>query len=96
MILAIICRRSKFLNEKINRVNFVLKFICEENRYFFIDNRNIETRDLWKNGMCILLLKSREVNSEMYTFNNKQFLLITPSQYFLEAHTHTITESAYP
>ena len=41
-ILAMICRRAKFLNEKVKRVNFLLKRLCEENGYFFIDNSNIE------------------------------------------------------
>ena len=44
-ISAMICR-CKFLNEKVKRVNFLLKLICEENGYFFIDNSNIEMRHL--------------------------------------------------
>ena len=30
-ISAMICRRGKFLNGKVKRVNFLLKHICEEN-----------------------------------------------------------------
>ena len=45
-ISAMICRRGKFLDEKVKRVNFLLKLICEENGYFFIGNSNIEIRDL--------------------------------------------------
>ena len=40
-ISAMICRRGKFLNGKVKRVNFLLKQICEENGYFFIDNSKI-------------------------------------------------------
>ena len=50
-ISAMICRRGKFLNEKVKRVNFLLKFICEENGYYFIVNSNIEIRDLSKYGI---------------------------------------------
>ena len=39
-----ICKRGKFLNGKVKRIDFLLKLICEENGYLFIDN-NIEIRD---------------------------------------------------
>ena len=45
-ILAMICARAKFLNGKVKRVNFLLKHLCEENGYFFIDNSNIEIRHM--------------------------------------------------
>ena len=44
-ISAMICR-CKFFNEKVKRINFLSKRICEENGYFFIDNSIIEMRDL--------------------------------------------------
>ena len=47
-ILAKFSRRSRFLNEKVNHVNFLLNLICEENGHFFIDNGNIETIDFGK------------------------------------------------
>ena len=50
-ISAIICRQGKFLDGKVKHLNFLLKFICEENGYFFIDNSNIEIRDLRKDGI---------------------------------------------
>ena len=53
-ISAMICRRGKFLNGKVKRVSFLLRHICEENGYFFIDNSNIEIRDLWKDGIHLL------------------------------------------
>ena len=53
-ISVVICRRGKFLNGKVKRVNLLLKQICEENGYFFIDNSNIEIRDLWKDGIHLL------------------------------------------
>ena len=53
-ISAMICRRGKFLNEKVKRINFLLELICEENWYFFIEDTNIETRDLWKDGIHLL------------------------------------------
>ena len=45
-ISVMICRRGKFLNEKVKRINVLLELICEENGYFFIEDTNIETRDL--------------------------------------------------
>ena len=39
-ISAMICRRGKFLNGKVKQVIFLLKQICEENGYFFIDKNN--------------------------------------------------------
>ena len=49
-----ICRRGKFLNEKLKLVNFLLKQISVEKGYFFIDNSNIEISDLWKDGIQLL------------------------------------------
>ena len=45
IISAMICR-SKFSNEKVKRIIILLKLICEENEYFFIDNSNIEMKGL--------------------------------------------------
>ena len=73
-ISAMICR-CKFLNEKVKRINFLLKLICEENGYFFIDNSNIEIRHL--------------AQSFIYFLNNSYWL--SPYNNFLEAHTHTHT-----
>ena len=53
-ISAMICRRGKFLDGKVKCVNFLMKLICEENGYFFIDNSNIEIRDLWKDGTHLI------------------------------------------
>ena len=53
-ILAMICRRGKFSNMKVKRVNFLLKQICEENGYFFIDSSNIEIRNLWKDSIHLI------------------------------------------
>ena len=47
-----ICKRGDFLNGKIKRKNFLLKQICEENGYFFIDNINIS--DLSRGDMHLL------------------------------------------
>ena len=33
-ISVMICKRGKFLNEKVRRTNFLLKLICEEHGYF--------------------------------------------------------------
>ena len=51
---AMICRTNTFLNGTVKRLNFSLKQICEENWYFFIDNSNIEIRDLYKDGIHLL------------------------------------------
>ena len=53
-ISAVICRRGTFLNAKVKHVNLLLKQICEENGYFFIDNSSVEIRDLWKDGIQLL------------------------------------------
>ena len=64
-----ICRRGKFFNRKVKCVNFLLKHICKENGYFFIDISNIEIRDLWKDG--IHLLESCKTKlAENFTENN--------------------------
>ena len=70
-ISAMICRRGKFLNGKTKRLHFLLKQICEEYGYFFIDNSNIEIRDLWKD--CIHLLesgKAKLAENPIYFLNN--------------------------
>ena len=70
-ISAMICRRSKLLNGKVKRVNFLLKQICEKNWYFFIDNSNIEIRDLWKDGIRLLELgKPKFAENFLYFLNN--------------------------
>ena len=86
-ISAMICRRSKLLNGKVKRVNFLLKQICEKNWYFFIDNSNIEIRDLWKDGIRLLELgKPKFAENFLYFLNNSYWL--SPQDYFLEAHIH--------
>ena len=52
-----ICRRGKLLNNKVKRINFLLKLICEENGHFFVDNSNIDIRDLWEDGIHLFTLK---------------------------------------
>ena len=71
LISAMICNRGNFLNGKVKRVNVLLKQICEEYGYFFIDNSNIEIRDLWKD--CIHLLesgKAKLAENLIYFLNN--------------------------
>ena len=53
------------------RVNFLLKQICEEDGYFFIDNSNIEITDLWKDG--IHLLESKLAENFIYIFLNNSY-----------------------
>ena len=68
---AMICRGGKFLGGKVKRVNFLLKLICEENAYFFIDNSNIEIRDLWKYGIHLLESgKTKLAKNFIYFLNN--------------------------
>ena len=52
-----ICRRGKLLNNKVKRINFLLRLICEENGYFFIDNSNVDIRGLWNDGIHLFALK---------------------------------------
>ena len=51
---SLICRKSNYLNEKVTRTNFLLNLICEENRFVFIDNRNININNLWKDGLHLI------------------------------------------
>ena len=82
-----ICR-GKFLNGKVKLVIFLLKQICEENGYFFIDNSNTEIRDLWKDGIHLLESgKTKLDDNFMYFLSNSHWL--SPHDYFLEAHTHS-------
>ena len=70
-ISTMICKKGKFLNGKVKRVNFLLKHICEENGYFFIDNSNIEIRDLWKDGIHLLESgKTKLAENFTYFLNN--------------------------
>ena len=86
-ISAMICRRGKSLNRKVKRVNFFLKQICGKNGYFFIDNSNIEIRDLWKDGIHLLESgKTKLAEHFIYFLNNSHWL--SPHDYFLDAHTH--------
>ena len=66
-----ICRRGEFLNEKVKHGKFLMKDICEENGYFFIDNSNIEIRDLWKDGIHLLESgKTKLAENFTYFLNN--------------------------
>ena len=70
-ISAMICRRGKFLDGTVKRVFFLLKLICEENGYFFIDNSTIEIRDLWKDGVYLLESgKTKLAENFIYFLNN--------------------------
>ena len=65
-----------------------------ENGYFFIDNSNIEIRDLWKDG--IHLLESGKTKfAENFIYFLKNSYWFPPHNYFLEAHTHGIIEHTY-
>ena len=67
-IFAMICRRNKFLDVKVKRINLLLKLICEENGYFFIDNSNIEIRDLMESWYTSIGIKKDQVSSKFYIF----------------------------
>ena len=70
-ISATICRRGKFINGKVKRVNFLLKQICEGKRYFFVDNSNTQIRDLWKDGIHLLESgKTKLAENFVYFLNN--------------------------
>ena len=70
-ISVMICRRGKFLDGKVKRVNFLLKQICEENGYFLIDNSNIEIRDLRKDVIHQLESgKTKLAENFIYFLNN--------------------------
>ena len=56
------------------RVNFLLKQICEEDGYFFIDNSNIEITDLWKDGIHLLESgKTKLTENFIYIFLNNSY-----------------------
>ena len=56
------------------RVNFLLKQICEEDGYFFIDNSNIEITDLRKDGIHLLESgKTKLAENFIYIFLNNSY-----------------------
>ena len=77
-ISVMICRRGKFLNGKVKR----MKQICEENGYFFIDNSNIEIKDLWKDGIYLL-----ESGKTKLAENFIYFFYISSRLFFRSPHT---------
>ena len=77
------------------RASFLLKQICEENGYFFIDSSNIEIRDLWKDAIHLLESgKTKLAENFIYFLNNS--LWLSPHDYFLEAHTRGNIEHTQP
>ena len=68
-ISVMICRRGKFLNGKVKR----MKQICEENGYFFIDNSNIEIRELLKDGICLLESGKTKLAENFIYFLNSSY-----------------------
>ena len=53
-ISSIICRKSRNLNDKVCMANEILKRLCEEHKFIFIDNGRINEKHLWKDGMHLL------------------------------------------
>ena len=70
---AMICRTGKFLNGEVKRVNFLLKKICEEKGYFFINNSNIEIGDLWKDGIHLLESGNTKLAENFIYFLNNSY-----------------------
>ena len=61
------------------RVNFLLKQICEEDGYFFIDNSNIEITDLWKDGIHLLESgKTKLAENFIYIYLNNSIIFGSP------------------
>ena len=61
------------------RVNFLLKQICEEDGYFFIDNSNIEITDLWKDGIHLLESgKTKLAENFIYIYLNNSIIFDSP------------------
>ena len=61
---------------------------------FFIDNSNIETRDLWKDGIHLLeARKAKLAENFIYFLSNSYWLSF--HNYFLEAHTHGNIEDTH-
>lgn len=72
-ISSIICRRNKFLNEKFQHVNFLLKLIYEENGYLYtLKMEIIKVGDLWKNVSIFQNMKKVNYLGIIYIF--KRFL----------------------
>ena len=53
-ISSIICRNRKFLNDKVKKVNFLLRLLCNEHDFKFIDNSNINESDLCEDGLHLV------------------------------------------
>ena len=68
---ALICRANTYLNDKVTRVNFLLNIICKEKGFIFIENKNIELGDLWKDGLHLLEIgKVKLANNFIQFLNN--------------------------
>ena len=89
-----ICRKGTFLDWNVKRVNFLLKLICEKNGYFFIDNSNIEIRDLRKDGIHLLESCKTKLGENFIYFLNNSYGL-SPYDYVLDPHTHGNIEHTY-
>ena len=54
LISGIICRRNKYWNNKVIATNKILKQLCIEHQFTFIENENISVEQLWKDGIHLL------------------------------------------
>ena len=87
LISAMICNRGNFLNGKVKRVNVLLKQICEEYGYFFIDNSNIEIKDLWTDGIHLVESGKTKLAENFIIFFKQFFLAIFSRLFFRRPHT---------
>ena len=66
-ISSIICSKNNFRNAKIKKVNFLLRLLCNENGFTYIDIINIIESDLWKGGLH--LVECGKVETNIYAEN---------------------------
>ena len=71
LISSLICRSSHHLNSKVTKVNDILKDLCYNEGFGFINNINITSQYLWKDGLHLIEAgKVILANNFIHSINN--------------------------
>ena len=54
VISGLICRKNHYFNSRVSKVNILLQKLCFENKFYFIDNNNIKSENLYTDGLHLL------------------------------------------
>ena len=87
-ISSIICRRNTFPGEKVKRVGFLFKQICQENKFIHIDSANNELEDLWQDGIHLLEYGKTKL-AQNFTYFSNCFCWLSSYKNDLERDTNT-------